>query len=89
MSDTVAETVIAVIAKTKKVPPETVSMDSSLEELKIDSLDGLNMFFELEEALDVTIPDDKAKTMRSVRQIVEELEKLVSSQRAKGSGAAV
>ncbi len=89
MPDTVAETVIAVIAKTKKVPPETVSMDSSLEELRIDSLDGLNMFFELEEALDVTIPDDKAKTMRSVRQIVEELEKLVSSQRAKGSGAPV
>ncbi len=89
MPETVAETVIAVIAKTKKVPPETVSMDSSLEELRIDSLDGLNMFFELEEALDVTIPDDKAKTMRSVRQIVEELEKLVSSQRAKGSGAPV
>ena len=89
MSDTVAQTVISVIAKTKKVPPETVTLETTLEELRIDSLDGLNMFFELEEALDVTIPDDKAKTMNSVRQIVEELEKLVSSQRARGSGAPI
>ena len=89
MPDTVAATVISVIAKTKRIPPETVTLDSSLEELKIDSLDGLNLFFELEEALDVTIPDDRARTMRSVRQIVEELDKLISSQGGEDSGTAV
>lgn len=89
MSNTVAETVVSVIAKTKKIPPETITLDSTLEELKIDSLDGLNLFFELEEALDVTIPDDRAKTMRSVGQIVEELEKLILSHGAQDSGTAV
>lgn len=89
MSHTSAQTVILIIAKTKRIPAETITLDSTLEELKIDSLDGLNLFFELEEALDITIPDEQAKAMRSVRQIVEELDGLIASQRAKDSGTAV
>ena len=89
MPDTVAQTVISLIAKTKKTPPESITLDSTLDELKIDSLDGLNLFFELEEALDITIPDDRAKTMRSVGEIVVELEKLLSSRGAQDSGAPV
>jgi acyl carrier protein len=89
MADTVAQTVISVIAKTKRIPSETITLNSTLEELKIDSLDGLNLFFELEEALDITIPDEQAKTMRSVGQIVGELDKLIASQRAQDSGTAI
>ncbi len=88
MPDSVAQTVISLIAKIKRIPPESVTLDSTLDELKIDSLDGLNLFFELEEALDVTIPDEKAKTMRSVRQIVEGLETLISCQGAGNPGTA-
>ncbi len=89
MPDTVAHTVISLIAKAKRIPPESITLDSTLDELKIDSLDGLNLFFELEEALDITIPDDRAKTMRSVGEIVGELEKLLSSRGAQNSGTAV
>ncbi len=88
MPDTVAQTVISLIAKTKKIPPESITFDSTLDELKIDSLDGLNLFFELEETLDITIPDERAKTMRSVGQIVRELEMLISSQASRDAGTA-
>ncbi len=81
-ADSVAEKVIAAIAKSKKLPVESITLDSTLEELRIDSLDGLNLFFDLEEAFDVTIPDDKAKTMRTVREIVEGLQKLVVNKNA-------
>ena len=57
MSDTVTRKVIALVAKTKKIAPEAITLDSTLEELKLDSLDGLNLFFELEEAFDLSIPD--------------------------------
>ena len=87
MSDEVAQKVIAAIAKMKKIAPETISLDSSLEELKIDSLDGLNLFFDLEEAFDINIPDEGAKTMRSVRQIVEGLEQLIASKGISNPGA--
>ncbi len=82
MSDAVAQKVIAAIAKMKRIPEDTVTLDSSLEELKIDSLDGLNLFFELEEAFDMTIPDEKARTMRTVRQIVEELQRILAEKNA-------
>jgi len=78
MAETVAEKVIAVIAKAKKIPPESISIDSTFEELRIDSLDGLNIFFEIEEAFDLSIPDERARGLRTVREVVEALEALES-----------
>ena len=78
MSDTVTRKVIALVAKTKKIAPEAITLDSTLEELKLDSLDGLNLFFELEEAFDLSIPDEQARSLHSIRQIIEELERRLS-----------
>ena len=88
ISDSVARKVIAEIAKTKRVAPETISMDTTLEELAMDSLDGLNLFFELEEVFDLSIPDAEARSMRSVRQIVETIERLLVERNTRGSDAA-
>jgi acyl carrier protein len=79
MTDTVAQKIIAIIAKTKKVPPESITIEASLEELKIDSLDGLNLFLDLEEAFNVTIPDDQARKMKTVREVVEGMEQLIAA----------
>ncbi len=79
MSDTVAEEVVAAIAKAKKIPDETVALDSTLEELRIDSLDGLNLFFDLEERFDISIPDEEARRMRTVREIVEGIKALLAA----------
>jgi acyl carrier protein len=87
MPETLARQVIALIARSKEVDPETIGLDATLEDLNIDSLDGLNLFFELEEALDISIPDDRARSMRSVRQIVEELERLVLDRNAPNAAA--
>ena len=77
MSDEIIGIVAASIAKIKKINPEAIRLDSTLEELKMDSLDGLDLFFKLEEAFDLTIPDDRARSLRSVRSIVEEIQKLL------------
>ncbi len=82
MSDTVAQKVIAAIARTKRIPAETITVDSSLEALKIDSLDGLNLFFDLEEVFDVSIPDETARKQRYVREIVEGIEQLLAAKNA-------
>jgi acyl carrier protein len=78
MSDIIAGKVIALVAKTKKIAPEASTLDSTFEELKMDSLDGLDLFFELEVAFDLNTPDDRARSLRSVRNVVEELERLLS-----------
>lgn len=70
--------VIKVIAKTQRIPIETVSIDSTFEELKIDSLDGINLIFALESEFNVDIPDEEARTIRSVRQMAEGIAQLLA-----------
>ena len=79
MSDELIARVTGVIAKTQKIPPETVTIDKTFEELKIDSLDGINILFALEGEFDVDIPDDAARQIRSVREMVEGIEKLLAA----------
>ena len=76
---TVAERVIRVFADFKKVPPEEITMDTTFEELGFDSLDGLNLVFELEEEFDLTIPDDRVANMKGVRQAVDGIEALLDA----------
>jgi acyl carrier protein len=70
--------VIGVIAKTQKVPLETVTIDSTFEELKIDSLDGINLIFALENEFNVDIPDEDAREVKSVRQMAEGIAQLLA-----------
>jgi acyl carrier protein len=77
-SDELIARVTAVIAKTQKIPPESVTIDKTFEELKIDSLDGINILFALEEEFDIDIPDEPANKIRSVREMVEGIEKLLA-----------
>ncbi len=79
MSEDLISRVTGVIAKTQKIPPETVTIDKSFEELKIDSLDGINILFALEGEFDVDIPDDAARGIRTVREMVEGIEKLLAA----------
>lgn len=83
MAETVEERVRRVFADFKKVPREEITMDTTFEELGLDSLDGLNLVFELEEEFDVTIPDNQVQELRSVRQTVDGVEALL---RAKEEG---
>lgn len=69
--------VIQVIAETQHIPVESVSLDSTFEELKIDSLDGINIIFALENAFDINIPDEGVQIMRSVREVADGVRKLV------------
>ncbi len=80
MSDkSVEERVIRVFADFKKVPPEEITMDTTFDELGFDSLDGLNLVFELEEEFDMTIPDDRVADMKGVRQAVDGIEALLEA----------
>ena len=79
-----AARVIQVIAKTQHLPPESISIDQTFAELKFDSLDGMNILFAIENEFDISIPDDQAVKIKSVREMVEGIEKLLA---AKGAAA--
>ena len=75
----VTERVIRVIAQTQRLPPESVTPDSTFADLKIDSLDGINVIFALEAEFNISIPDEEAKQLKSVREAVEGVEKLIAA----------
>lgn len=81
-SSTTADRVIAVIAKAQHIPADTVTIDGTFEELKIDSLDGINVVFAIEEEFGVEIPDEAARQIRSVRDVVEGVGKLLAEKAA-------
>ncbi len=78
MSEQLTQRVLSVIAATQRISPETVTIDKSFQDLGIDSMDGINILFALENEFDITIPDEQAKQIRSIREMVEGIEKLVS-----------
>lgn len=82
MDKALAERVIAVIVKTQHLDASKVTLDSSFEALGVDSLDGVNILFALENEFDIQIPDEAAKQIRSVRQTVEGVEKLLAEKAA-------
>ncbi len=78
MPDTVADRVIRVIATSQKLPAGRVEDTSTFKELGIDSLDGLNILFALEEEFGVSVPDDAATEFKSVHEVVAGIERLLA-----------
>jgi acyl carrier protein len=87
MNSETVERTIAVIAKFKNIPNENITVETALNDLGMDSLDGLNLIFELEEEFDILIPDDEALTMKSVGEMVSGIEHLLNSKNQKENAA--
>jgi acyl carrier protein len=82
MSDDILQRVIKVVAEAQKLPIETVTVDSTFEELAIDSLDGIQLLFHLETEFDINIPDEAARQVRGIKELAEGVEKLVAQKSA-------
>lgn len=77
--DSLTRKVIAALADVRGVPAETIQPDSRFEELGVDSLDGINLAFALEELFDIEIPDEAVQSVGSVGEVVERLRPLVGA----------
>jgi len=56
MSDEVTRKIIEIIAGQAVLEPEQISLDSTLEDLGVDSLALVEAVFAIEEAFDISIP---------------------------------
>lgn len=82
--DQLERQVIDLIAQKKRLPADTITLDSTFLELGIDSLDGMDLLFAFEETFNISIPDEIAQKMKSVREAVDGLRRVVVT----GSAAA-
>jgi acyl carrier protein len=51
-------------------------MDSTFDELQIDSLDKINLTFAVEEMFSIAIPDDSLNSLKTVGDVVRGVERL-------------
>lgn len=63
--------IIAGLAKIKKRKPETIHREDRLiEDLEIDSLDTLDLIFQLEEEFDIEIPQEDQLQFSTVQDVI-------------------
>ena len=70
---------MAILHDQKTLPQEEIDPDQLLTELGFDSLDALNILFALEETFGITIPDEQARSCRTVREMTTTVEGLLPS----------
>ncbi len=65
------------LAKQFEMDPESITMDTNLiDDIGADSLDVVELVMELEDTFGISISDEDAAELYTVRRIVEYLEKL-------------
>jgi acyl carrier protein len=78
MSDEIAKRIMSIIALTQDIPLQDVTEHSTFQELGIDSLDGFNILFALEDDFHIVIPAGQLDNVADVRQVIEGITKLLS-----------
>ena len=63
------------LSSKKGINKELISIDSSFEELGLDSLDSIELIADLEEEFNVNIPNTELQGIKTIRQAVDGLSK--------------
>ena len=76
----IGPSVIDLIARSKSIPPASITPATTFEELNIDSLDKINLSFEVEELFSIQIPDASLNSLRTVGDVIEGVRTLQAEQ---------
>ncbi len=71
------DTVIKEISAHLNCQPGDITLDMRLDELGVDSLGAITIMYELEDKLDVEIPNEVFDSLEIVNDIVSQLEQLL------------
>jgi len=80
MSHEITTRIIDLVAKSKSISPETITPATTFDELNIDSLDKINLSFEVEEIFSIAIPDDSLNSLRTVGDVIAGVQRLKAEQ---------
>jgi acyl carrier protein len=72
----IEDRLIAIVRARKKYHDVALTRATSLQDAGIDSLDALNILFDIEETFDISIPDEDARRIRTVGDIIDMVSRL-------------
>ena len=73
----IQQKLIEIVRQEKDLPDDKLSPEMPLADAGIDSLDALTILFAIEEQFHISIPDDKARSIRTFADMVDVVEQLV------------
>jgi acyl carrier protein len=84
----VRDTIFDIIARESGIDRAKITTESTLKDLEIQSLDAVQILFEIEDHFKITMPDrDPNFDTESVKGLIDTVEKLVAEQGAKPPAA--
>ena len=85
-SESIEACIIMELAKIKKKKPENIQKQASLiEDLNIDSLDTLDLIFQLEEEFDIEIPQEDQLQFSTVQDVIAYVQQRVGQTLARSA----
>ncbi|GAP66377.1 phosphopantetheine-binding protein [Mizugakiibacter sediminis] len=84
----VQDTIFEIIAKESGIDVARITPEATLKDLEIQSLDAIQIIFEIEDHFKITMPDrDPNFDTESVRGLVEAVERLLAEKSRTAAGA--
>ena len=80
--NTTFERLRQILAKEFEVAPELIHPAARMDELAIDSLAVIEVIFQLEDEFDISFPQEEARTLQTIGDLVARVDRLVTEQRA-------
>jgi acyl carrier protein len=78
--DEIREKIFDIIAKVARIDRGTLTLETKLEDLKIESLDMVQILFGIEDAFDVYVPqDDQSFKLATLKDVVDGVQRLVAA----------
>ena len=71
------------VSTNNKIPVEDIKMESTFEDLNLDSLDGITVLNDIENQYNITLPNDVVMKMKSVREVVDGVYDFLQTPQAK------
>jgi acyl carrier protein len=75
--DEIQQKLIEIVRNEKDLPDDKLALDTPLADAGIDSLDALTILFAIEETFHISIPDDKARAIKTLGDMVTVVQELV------------
>jgi acyl carrier protein len=74
------QAIIDIIAKTCSIERQRITLDATLKDLDVHSLDAVQVLFEIEDRFNVNVPErDDQYAAGTVRDLVEGVERLIAA----------
>ncbi len=77
-----------IIAKTCNLERERITLESTLKDLDVHSLDAVQVLFEIEDRFDIAVPEREDQySSGTVRELIEGVDRLIAAKVAKAATA--